>query len=293
MANILVTGSNGQLGNEIRELRKEFNHFNFILTDVNELDITNVPMLKQFFNNNKVNYIINCAAYTAVDKAESDYKNADKINVTAVSNLVKLAANYKIKFFHISTDYVFDGASKTPYTEISQTNPKSVYGLTKLKGEIEASRYIQTVVFRTSWLYSSYGNNFVKTMLKLGSVREEINVVNDQIGCPTYANDLARVILNIISTVDEKNNCFKPGIYNYSNEGSCSWCDFATEIMKLANLKCKVNPVETKDYPTPAKRPKYSVLNKNKIVETYNIEIPPWQDSLEKCINKINKQLIK
>ncbi len=286
MANILVTGSNGQLGSEIKGLKSEFNHLNFIYTDVNELDITNVPILKQFFNNNKINYIINCAAYTAVDKAETDIRNAEKINVTAVSNLVKLAANYKIKFFHISTDYIFDGESKTPYTETSSPNPQSVYGKTKLRGEIEASRYTQSIILRTSWLYSSFGNNFVKTMLKLGSDRDEISVVNDQIGCPTYAVDLARVILQIISISEEKKDAFKPGIYNYSNDGVCSWFDFATEIMKIANLKCKVKPIETIEYPTPAKRPLYSVLNKNKIIKTFNIEIPQWQDSLEICLKK-------
>ncbi len=290
MANILVTGSNGQLGNEIKELSKEFNNLNFIFTDINELDITNVPILKQFFNNNKISYIINCAAYTAVDKAESNVKNAEKINVAAVSNLVKLSANFKIKFFHISTDYVFDGETNAPYIETSQTNPKSVYGLTKYKGEIEALRYTQSIVIRTSWLYSSFGNNFVKTMLKLGADRDEINVVNDQIGSPTYARDLARVILQIISITEEKNEFFKSGIFHYSGNGICSWYDFAIEIMKIANLKCKVKPIETKEFPTPAKRPLYSVLNKNKIIETFNIEIPHWRDSLENCINKIKQQ---
>jgi len=289
MNTILVTGANGQLGSEIKTISNEFNFFNFIFTDINELDITNVPNLKKFFNNNKVNYIINCAAYTAVDKAETEIKKAELLNVAAVSNLVKLAANYKIKFFHISTDYVFDGESNEPYIESSTVNPKSVYGLTKYKGEIEALRYTQSTVIRTSWLYSTFGNNFVNTMLKLGKIREEIKVVNDQQGNPTYARDLAYTILKIISTINEKPNAYKPGIFNYANEGACTWFEFAKEIMEIAKLNCNVIPIKSIEYPTPAKRPKFSVLNKTKIKESYQIEIPNWIDSLKNCLKNLNK----
>ncbi|PIP53855.1 MAG: dTDP-4-dehydrorhamnose reductase [Bacteroidetes bacterium CG23_combo_of_CG06-09_8_20_14_all_32_9] len=290
MSNILITGANGQLGSEIREQSKDFSILKFIFTDIQELDITDSLKLKNFFNSNEIKYIVNCAAYTAVDKAETDKKNAEKINVIAVSNLIKFATNFRIKFIHISTDYVFDGNANTPYTESAKTNPKSVYGLTKLKGETEVLRYSQSVIIRTSWLYSSFGNNFVKTMLKLGTDREEIGVVYDQIGCPTYARVLANVILQIISNTEKKTDAFKPGIYHFANNGVCSWYDFAIEIMKLSNLKCEVHPIETKDFPTPAKRPAYSVLNKSKIVQTFNIEIPYWRDSLEYCMNLLKNK---
>lgn len=289
MSKILVTGANGQLGSEIRELSNEFNSLSFIFTDVTELDITDLALLKKFFNNNSVKYIINCAAYTAVDKAESEIKLAEKINVTAISNLIKFATHFNSKLIQISTDYVFDGTANIPYSETAPTNPKSAYGLTKLKGETEALRYNNSIIIRTSWLYSSYGNNFVKTMLKLGNDREELNVVYDQVGSPTYARDLAKAILQIIVNAEEKSDTFKSGIYNYANNGVCSWYDFAVEIMKFSGYKCKVNPIETKDYPTPAKRPAYSVLNKNKIQNTFNIEIPYWRDSLEDCLNKLKK----
>jgi len=284
MANILITGANGQLGSEIKELSNQYSQFGFTFTDIEDLNINDVALLKSFFNNQKIDYIINCAAYTAVDKAESDRKNAELINISAVANLAKLAANYKIKLIHISTDYVFDGTSHIPYTETSATNPVSVYGLTKLKGETEALRHQQSIIIRASWLYSSFGKNFVKSMLSLAKDRTELSVVFDQVGSPTYARDLAEVILQIISKSEDDPALFVPGIYHYSNEGVCSWYDLAYEIVTFASLKTIVRPIETKDYPTPAKRPAYSVFNKNKIKQTFSIEIPHWKDSLYKCL---------
>jgi dTDP-4-dehydrorhamnose reductase len=289
MANILITGSNGQLGSEIKEQSNQYNQFNFTFADVEELNITDVALLKGFFNNQKIDYIVNCAAYTAVDKAESDKKNAELVNILAVANLTKLAANFKIKLIHISTDYVFDGTSYTPYTETSATNPVSVYGLSKLRGETEALRYQQSIIIRASWLYSSFGKNFVKSMLALAKDRSEVGVVFDQVGCPTYARDLAETILHIISKSEENPALFVPGIYHYSNEGVCSWYDLAYEIIQFAGYKTIVKAIETKDYPTLAKRPAYSVFNKNKIKQTFLIEIPHWRESLNKCLTILKK----
>ena len=290
MANILVTGANGQLGSEIKALCNQYSQYNFVFTDIDTLDITDITQLKNFFNNNKFDFIVNCAAYTAVDKAEDDLRNAEKINIVAVSNLAKLATNHKIKLIHISTDYVFNGISNTPYVETSATNPISNYGITKLKGETEALRHPNTIIIRASWLYSSYGKNFVKSILKLATDRSEIGVVFDQIGCPTYARDLAGTILHIINSSLEDANAFIPGIYHYSNEGVCSWYDMAYEIVKFAGLKTKVNAIETKEYPTPATRPAYSVFNKNKIKQTYSIEIPYWLESLHHCLNILKSE---
>jgi dTDP-4-dehydrorhamnose reductase len=287
MATVLITGSNGQLGSDIKDIHNQYNPLNFIFTDVAQLDITNVPQLKLFFNNHKIDYIVNCAAYTAVDKAETDRRNAEILNIIAVSNLSKLATNFKIKLFHISTDYVFDGNSLTPYVETDKINPVSVYGYTKYKGEIEAQRHPSSIIIRTSWLYSTFGQNFVKNMLRLTNDREEIGVVNDQVGNPTYAQDLAHTILHIILKTEENHSFFKPGIYHYSNEGECTWYDLTCEIVNYAGLKCKINPIATSDYPTPAKRPAYSVFNKQKIINTFQIEIPQWKDSLHKCLNKM------
>jgi dTDP-4-dehydrorhamnose reductase len=289
MANILITGSNGQLGSEIKELSNQYNQFNFTFADIEDLNITDVALLKGFFNNQKIDYIINCAAYTAVDKAESDRKNAELVNILAVANLTKLAANFKIKLIHISTDYVFDGNSCIPYTETSATNPVSVYGLSKLKGETEALRYQQSIIIRASWLYSSFGKNFVKSILSLAKDRTELSVVFDQIGCPTYARDLAETILHIISKSEENPALYVPGIYHYSNEGVCSWYDLAYEIVQFAGYKTIVKAIETKDYPTPTKRPAYSVFNKNKIKQTFSIEIPHWRESLNKCLTILKK----
>ncbi|MCX7953697.1 MAG: dTDP-4-dehydrorhamnose reductase [Bacteroidales bacterium] len=288
MTTVLVTGANGQLGSELKILSKTNNDLKFIFTDIDELNITDIRALKNFFNNSeKIHFLINAAAYTMVDKAEKEKKIASKVNVEGVNNLAKICTNYKIHLIHISSDYVFDGNTNIPYNEESPTNPINYYGQTKLESETEALRNNDTIIIRTSWLYSEFGNNFVKTILKKAQQTDTINVVIDQIGTPTYALDLAEVIIKII-TYSIENKTFKRGIYNYSNEGLCSWFDFAYEIINYFNLPCKVIPILSSEYPTPAKRPSYSVLSKNKIKETFKIDIPHWRTSLYRCLEKIN-----
>jgi dTDP-4-dehydrorhamnose reductase len=287
MLNILVTGSNGQLGSEIRELSSEY-LYNFFFTDRNTLDITNPHAINEFVNKNNINTIINCAAYTAVDKAESDTENADKINHLAVKYLAQISKEKNIKLIHISTDYVFDGKAHMPYKEDDQVNPNGVYGQTKLDGEkaMQEINPANSIIIRTSWVYSSFGNNFVKTMLRLGKEKEQLGVIFDQVGTPTYARDLAKAILEIIPKIQNQ----KVEIYNYSNEGVVSWYDFAKEIMRMAKLNCIMNPIETKEYPTPAKRPHYSLLNKSKIKKEFNITIPYWKDSLDACLRTMGER---
>ncbi|MCT7487103.1 dTDP-4-dehydrorhamnose reductase [Aliarcobacter cryaerophilus] len=287
MHNILVTGSNGQVGSELKELSSNYS-YNFFFTDKETLDITNEEALKNFIQSNNINTIINCAAYTAVDKAESDEHNAGLINRKAVKKLAKLSQQNNIKLIHISTDYVFDGKAYKPYCEEFQTNPQSVYGKTKLDGENELIKINphNSIIIRTSWVYSSFGNNFVKTMLRLGKEKESLGVIFDQVGTPTYAKDLAKTILDILPQINND----KVAIYNYSNEGVLSWYDFAKEIMKMAKLPCKINPIETFQYPTPAKRPHYSLLNKSKIKSTFNIEIPYWKDGLDDCLKRLGER---
>ena len=285
--NILVTGSNGQLGSEIRELASKYS-YNFFFTDRNNIDITSKDSIKEFCQTNSINVIINCAAYTAVDKAQSDIENADLVNRKAVKKLSIVAKELDIKLIHISTDYVFDGKNFKPYVEEFQTNPQSVYGKTKLDGENEIRDInpLNSIIIRTSWVYSYYGNNFVKTMLRLGKEKEELGVIFDQIGTPTYAKDLAKTILDIIPQIENS----KVEIYNYSNEGVLSWYDFAKEIMKMAKLNCKVKAIETYQYPTPAKRPHFSLLNKSKIKQKFNIEIPYWKDGLDDCLKRLGER---
>ncbi|RXP61843.1 dTDP-4-dehydrorhamnose reductase [Lutibacter sp. HS1-25] len=285
MYNILVTGANGQLGSEIRELASNYKNYTFLFTDVAELDITNHKIVEDFIKVNNINTIFNCAAYTAVDKAESDTEIADKINNLATENFARIAKEKKIKLIHISTDYVFDGISNIPYKENVIPNPQSVYGKTKLDGENAMLKINpeNSIIIRTSWVYSSFGNNFVKTMLRLGNERDELNIVADQIGTTTYAKDLATVMLEILPKI--KNETVE--IFHFSNEGVCSWFDFAKAIFELKEISIKLNPIESTQYPTPAKRPYYSVLSKNKIKEKYQIEIPYWKDSLIECLNKI------
>jgi len=288
MQNILITGSKGQLGSEIQFLSSQFNQFNFIFTDINELDITNKNDLKLFFIENKPNWIINCAAYTAVDKAEDDKDMADKINFEAVENLAKIASEFSAKLIHISTDYVFDGMHYRPYTELDSENPKSAYGCTKLEGEEAVQQYATDyLIIRTSWLYSVFGNNFVKTMLRLGKERSSLNVVFDQIGTPTNARDLAMAILNIIKNTAENQTFFKKGLYHFSNEGVCSWYDFAKEIIDYAQLNCLVQPILSADYPAKAPRPYFSVLDKSKWKKNFDLKIPHWKDSLYICLNEL------
>jgi dTDP-4-dehydrorhamnose reductase len=287
MPNILVTGANGQLGSEIRELSTEY-EYSFFFTDKDELDIVNEDEIKNFVLKNQIDTIINCAAYTAVDKAEKDKENADKVNRKAVKKLAKISKEKDIKLVHISTDYVFDGKAYKPYVEEFQTKPNSVYGQTKLDGELEMININphNSIIIRTSWVYSSYGANFVKTMLRLGKEKDELGVIFDQVGTPTYAADLAKAILEILPQI--KND--KVDIYHYSNEGAISWYDFAKEIMKMAKLDCKVNPIETFQYPTPASRPHYSLLNKAKIKKEFNIEIPYWKDGLDDCLKRLGER---
>tara|TARA_B100000900_G_C20601770_1_gene725959 strand:- start:2714 stop:3589 length:876 start_codon:yes stop_codon:yes gene_type:complete len=286
--NILVTGSNGQLGSEIKDLALNYKKFNFFFKDFPELNICNSNQLDIFFNENKINTVINCAAYTAVDKAEQDSEVAKKVNSEGVLNLVNRLAKVNGKLIHISTDYVFDGNSFLPYKESADVNPIGVYGNTKRSGELAViNSDIDGVVIRTSWLYSAYGNNFVKTMLRLGNEREELRVVFDQVGTPTNASDLAKTCLDILSYNSQSKINSKGDLYHFSNEGVASWYDFALAIMKLSNVDCKVKPIETKDYPTLAKRPHYSVLNKTKIKTDFEIDIPHWRDALAACIKKL------
>jgi dTDP-4-dehydrorhamnose reductase len=286
MNNIVVTGSKGQLGSEIRELSSQYN-YNFLFTDKDTLDITNKKNIKEYIEKNNIDLIINCAAYTAVDKAEDDEVNADKINHLAVKNLSEIAKDKNIKLIHISTDYVFDGKNHKPYLEDDVTQPNGVYGKTKLDGEkaMLGINPFNSIIIRTSWVYSSFGNNFVKTMLRLGRQRDELGVIFDQVGTPTYARDLAKAILDIIPRIENKT----VEIYHYSNEGVLSWYDFAKAIFRLSEVDCKINPIETKDYPTPATRPHYSLLNKSKIKKEFNIQIPYWKDSLNECLRKMGE----
>lgn len=273
----LVVGANGQLGNCIRLFLKD----SAVYTDKDELDITDENAVKEFVKNNNFKCIINCSAYTAVDKAENDIELATKINVDGVRNLAKT----NISLIHISTDYVFDGKNNIPYVETDTTNPMSVYGKTKLEGEKEVLKYSKSaIIIRTAWLYSQFGNNFLKTMLRLGKERESLNVVFDQVGTPTYAIDLAEVIYKILQSGKYKNI---KEIYHFSNEGVCSWYDFAVEIMKEANLSCEVKPIESKGYPTLAVRPSFSVLNKSKIKKDFGVEIEHWRMAMVKCLKKL------
>lgn len=287
---ILVTGAYGQLGNEIKEQTTRFPDWEFLFTDVDTLDITNEENVQSFFDENHPDFILNCAAYTAVDKAESDYENAEKINALAPQILAKQAKFTGARIIHVSTDYVFDGTACKPYSETDSVNPQSVYGSTKLKGEQNCcAENPNSLIIRTSWLYSSFGNNFVKTMLRRGKEHGQLNVVYDQIGTPTYAADLAEAMLSIIQLSEKDPERFIPGIYHYSNEGVSSWYDFAQSIFEIAGVTCNVFPVISAEFPTPAKRPHYSVLNKWKIKNTFDLNIPYWRDSVKNCILKLEK----
>lgn len=286
MKTILVTGANGQLGNSIRLLAKHYPQYNYLFTDVDTLDITDPLAVEQAIKDNQVDYVLNCAAYTAVDKAEDDEELCRRLNSYAVGVLGKAAHEAGAKMIHVSTDYVFSGTSCLPYKETDETRPVSAYGRTKLAGEqILQEVCPDAVIIRTAWLYSEFGSNFVKTVLRLGKERDELRFVFDQIGTPTYAGDLAGAVMAVV-TADEK-NAYVPGIYHYSNEGVCSWYDFTIKILELAGIGSRVFPIETKDYPTKAVRPPYSVLNKNKIKETYGITVPHWEASLRVCLEKL------
>jgi len=279
---ILVTGGNGQLGSEIKELSSSFTNDSFFFTDTSNLDITNHAVVAAFIKTNNIDVIVNCAAYTAVDKAESEPELADAINHLAVKNLAIIAKERGAKLIHISTDYVFDGTGHKPYVETDIPNPQSVYGQTKLDGElaIQAVNPSNSIIIRTSWVYSNFGSNFVKTMLRLGKEHEKINVVSDQVGSPTYAGDLAKVILKILPTIKNE----QVAIYHFANSGTCSWSEFAKAIFEIKGLKVMVHPILTSQYPTIAKRPKYSVLGTDKILMGFGICIPTWRDSLDECL---------
>ena len=281
--NILITGCNGQLGNEMQLLEKQYPQHTFFNTDVAELDITNPQAINKFVEDNAIDGIVNCAAYTAVDKAESNCDLCHLLNAKAPAFLAEAIERRNGWLVQISTDYVFDGTNHTPYTEDQATCPNSVYGETKLEGEkLATEKCGRTMIIRTAWLYSTFGNNFVKTMLRLGKEKQQLGVIFDQIGTPTYAGDLAMAIMTAI----EKG--IVPGVYHFSNEGVISWYDFTKAIHRIAGITtCHVRPLHTSEYPTPANRPAYSVLDKTKIKQTYDIEIPYWEESLAKCIEKL------
>lgn len=282
---ILITGSNGQLGKEIKELTDAYAHYEFLYTDIDELDITDETRVNQFFEFHSPDVVINCAAYTAVDKAETDEETAYLVNAVAPGNIARAAAQSGAFMVHISTDYVYDGKNFRPYVETDAINPVSVYAKSKAEGESSVHKANgKAVIFRTSWLYSAFGNNFLKAMMKFGAEREELNVVFDQTGSPTYAHDLAKTILDILPVAMTADLI---EVYHFSNEGVASWYDFAKTILQSADISCRVNPIHTKEYPLPAERPLYSVLDKTKIKKKFGIEIPYWKDSVTNCIERL------
>ena len=288
---ILVTGSKGQLGLSIAALAKQYADCQFTYVDIEELDLSNSQTMDMFFEHNTFDVVINCAAYTAVDKAESEPEIADAINHLAVKRLAQIAKEKDMVLIHVSTDYIFNGQNFNPYVESDPTDPKSVYGDTKLKGELAyIAKNPKGIIIRTSWVYSEYGNNFVKTMLRLGAERDALNVIFDQVGSPTYAGDLAKSILDILQTTDVEKFDESDKLFHYSNEGVCSWYDFAKTIFEISATQCEVSPIETKDYPTPAQRPHYSLMNKAKIKSRFELEIPYWKDSLKTCIKRLQDQ---
>ena len=284
MKSVLVTGSNGQLGIALQKIPNNLERIKFYFTDVDTLDICDKAQIEDFIKAHNIDVIVNCAAYTAVDKAEDETELCMRINRDAVRNIGEVAASVNAKVIHISTDYVFDGCGTRPYREDDPTSPVSIYGASKLAGEQALLQVCpDSVIIRTAWLYSETGNNFVKTMLRLGAERNILGVVADQKGTPTYADDLAEAIKAVL--ISER---FVPGIYHYTNEGECTWYDFAVKIFEIADIKCNVKPLATTEYPTRAKRPAYSILDKAKIKEVYSVNIPIWENGLEKCLNQLS-----
>lgn len=287
---ILITGAHGQLGNEFRFLSFTNAQFQFIFSDVDSLNITKLNAVRNFFSKNSVQYVVNCAAYTAVDRAETDVKLATRINVAGARNLAKVCKENSSVLIQISTDYVYHNRQNTPFVETDVVSPKSVYAKTKLAGDKAVLKYnYASLVLRTSWLYGTYGHNFVKTMLRLGKEKTDLSVVFDQIGTPTYARDLAKAILQIINKLESKevSRAEAHGIWHYSNEGVTSWFDFAQAIFDFSELTCRVHPIVSAQYPTPAARPPFSVLNKDKIKKVFGIHIPHWQNSLRECLKAL------
>ncbi|MEI6889006.1 MAG: dTDP-4-dehydrorhamnose reductase [Bacteroidales bacterium] len=283
---ILITGAKGQLGNELRLLGTNYPDYELIFTDVDELDISDMQAVSAFFEKLQPDVVVNCAAYTAVDKAEKEPDLALKINALAVRNLSNACGEFDALLVHVSTDYIFNGKGHRPYVETDTPAPGSSYGKSKYAGETQMQSNCKNgIILRTSWLYSAFGNNFVKTILKYGKERGTLNVVFDQIGCPTYAKDLASVILEIIPKLKDHQGV---EIFHYANEGVASWYDFAKTIIEFSGIQCTINPIETKDYPLPAPRPFYSVLNKAKFKERFGIAIPYWRDSVVDCIKRLS-----
>ncbi|MCH9753301.1 MAG: dTDP-4-dehydrorhamnose reductase [Alphaproteobacteria bacterium] len=279
---LLITGSSGQLGSE---LKKFYSSEDTFFTTHSSLNISDISVVRQFCKDHAITAIINCAAYTAVDDAESNRDACFQVNAEGVSNLSKISSEFNIPLVHISTDYVFNGNNSIPYKESDKIDPKSVYALSKLKGEEAFLKYAKNgIIIRTSWLYSEFGNNFLKTILRLSNERDVLNIVCDQIGTPTYAYDLAKFLHNVLPRISEHTK----DIYHFSNEGTASWCDFAREIISLKKLNCDINPIGTKEYPLPAQRPSYSVLSKKKIKEDFDIEIRHWKEALLECIKRIS-----
>jgi len=288
---ILITGANGQLGNELKLLGKKFPDYQLVFTDIDELDITDMQAVSAYFDKMQPDVVVNCAGYTAVDKAEQEPDLALKINALAVRNLSNACGEFNALFIHISTDYIFNGKSCRPYVETDTPAPASSYGKSKYAGETQMQSSCRNgIILRTSWLYSATGNNFVKTILKYGKERGNLNVVYDQVGCPTYAKDLAAAILEILPELKDHEGV---EIFHYANEGVASWFDFAKAIVEFSGIKCLIHPIETRDYPLPAIRPFYSVLNKGKFKSRFGLEIPYWKDSLEECIKRLNSEAAK
>lgn len=286
---LLITGANGQLGQEFQALQGQFPNLSFRFLDKAELDITDARAIEAYFSDHDIQYCINCAAYTAVDKAESEPEQARLINVEGPRLLARACAERDTRLIHFSTDYVYDGRHNRPFSEDHPTQPQSVYARTKLEGEQAAQAELpSTTIIRTSWVYSSFGHNFVKTMLRLGRERDELRVVFDQIGTPTYARHLAHAVLQMIGQHQEEGTDLS-GIFHYSNEGVCSWYDFALSIFELKGIACRVQPIESKDYPTPAARPHFSLLNKQKVKEQFGLQIPHWREGLKTCLSTIEE----
>lgn len=287
MTKILITGAKGQLGTDFYNLSSKYPNWEFTFIDIAELDITNTNDTFEFLGKYHFDFLINCAAYTAVDNAESNRESAFAVNNLAVKNLIEGIRKVKTRFIHISTDYVFNGNGTQPYSEGFPTDPQTVYGLSKREGEKAVSEYERGMVIRTAWLYSVHGHNFVKSIIKKGAEVDELKVVDDQIGSPTYSKHLAEAILKIIDLDLSKQTSFIPGIYHFTNTGFCSWYDFALEIIKESNLDCVVKPIKSSEYPLPAKRPAYSVLSLEKIKSLYNLEIPDWKVGLSECLEEL------
>ena len=289
---ILVTGGSGQLAKSIQSLviKNKTNH-DFIFISRSELDLADLQSVRSYFNKNKFDLIINCAAYTKVDKAETDQEQANLVNHLAVEKISEIAKKNNTRLIHISTDFVFDGNQSKPYLENDSTSPLNIYGATKLAGEnaILSIMKFNAIIIRTSWVYSEYGNNFVDTILRLTKKKKELHIVSDQIGSPTFATDLAQVILFIVTSEKLNSKNLATEVYHYSNEGKCSWYDFTKEIVNISGLKCNIKPINTKDYPAQAERPKYVVMSKKKIIQEFDIKINSWQDSLKHCITNLSE----